>query len=378
MVKEHTLRHRTLKLGLVAATALSAALPLLATQSAYADYAPAKGDIVGVGADTSQYGLDFLADGDAYGDTGYNALGNKNKLISFDGTADANARAAYGVDGGQVGQTTCTPGTGSSVGSANSGSTTGVPCVLNPTIVLRNGLQPVQRPTSSGGGFKALVQDIVAGHNSGTSEVINFARSAGTQSTTATLPGGQNIDQLLVATDTEPILTSEGATTVAAASGGVNVSTFTGTQTLTVGATTNAHTSGTLTVATSAGTATLTYAGTTGTTFTGVTRTSGSGTLATGGAVAFPNTNAFPLSAAQLSIVYAANTGSCVAWSDPRISGVVVNSATTTSGSTTVTEPSGARPAVRSPAPTWAGRSAARASPRVTRWPACRAPRRLP
>ncbi len=180
--------------------------------------------------------------------------------------------------------------------------------------------------------------------------MINFSRSSSTQSTTATLPAGQNIDQLEVATDTLPMLTSEGSAAVAAASNGVNVSTFTGTQSLTVqAAPANAHTSGTLTVATSAGTATLTYTGVSGSAFLGVTRTSGSGTLATGGAVAFPNTNAFPLSAAQLSIIYAANTGSCVAWSDPRISGVVVNSATTTSGSTTVTEPSGARPAVRSP-----------------------------
>ncbi len=48
------MRHRTLKLGLVAATALRLRLPLLvATQSAYADYAPSTGDVVGVGADTS-------------------------------------------------------------------------------------------------------------------------------------------------------------------------------------------------------------------------------------------------------------------------------------------------------------------------------------
>ena len=73
--------------------ALAAALPLLATPSAFADYAPSKGDVVGVGADTLQYTVDFLADGDAYGDTGYNQLGNKNKLISFDATGDANAQA---------------------------------------------------------------------------------------------------------------------------------------------------------------------------------------------------------------------------------------------------------------------------------------------
>ena len=84
----------------------------LATPSAFADYAPSKGDVVGVGSDTLQYMVDFLADGDAYGDTGYNQLGNKNKLVSFDATADANARLAYGVNGGQASQTVCTPGTG--------------------------------------------------------------------------------------------------------------------------------------------------------------------------------------------------------------------------------------------------------------------------
>ena len=84
--------------------------------------------------------------------------------------------------------------------------------MLNPTIVLRAGLQPVQRPNGSGAGFKALVQDIVAGDNASTAangnkaEVINFSRASSTQSTTATLPGTEGIDQLSVATDTLPML----------------------------------------------------------------------------------------------------------------------------------------------------------------------------
>ncbi len=255
------MRHRTFKLGLIAALALSAALPLAATQSAYADYAPSKADVVGVGADALQYIVDFLADGDAYGDTGYNQIGNKNKLISLDATADANGRLAYGVNGGQAAQTTCTPGTGSTAGTGNAtGTNTGAPCVLNPTAVLRAGTQPVQRPNGTGGGFKALVQDIVAGNNGGTKEVINFVRASATQSTAATLPSGVNIDQLEVATDTLPILVSKS-----------------------------------------------------------------------------PTSHAFPLSAAQLSLIYAANSGSCLTWNDPRISGVVVSAATTTSGSTSVT-----------------------------------------
>src|ERR1700728_3581083 len=155
------MRNRTLKLGLVAATALSAAVPLLAAQPAYADYAPAKGGVGGVGADTLQYMIDFAADGDAYGDPGYNSAGNHNKLANFDSTADGNARLAYGVDGGQAGQATCTPGTGGTAGTGNATSTNaGVPCVLNPTIVLRAGTQPVQRPNGSGGGFTAISGDI--------------------------------------------------------------------------------------------------------------------------------------------------------------------------------------------------------------------------
>jgi hypothetical protein len=217
------LRHRTLKLGLIAATAVSAMLPLLATQSAYADYAPSKGDVVGVGSDTLQDMMDFLADGDAYGDTGYNQIGNANKLVSFDATPDFNARLAYGVDGGQASQTTCTPGTGSTVGTANAtGTNTGVPCVLNPTIVLRAGTQAVQRPNGSGAGFSALVQDIIAGNNGGSKEVINFSRASATQTTTASLPAQgttpgsyQGIDQLSLATDTLPMLTDSTTNAVA-------------------------------------------------------------------------------------------------------------------------------------------------------------------
>ena len=153
------MRKRTLKLGLVAVTALSAATPLLATtQSAYADYAPSKGDVVGVGSDTLQYLVDFVADGNAYGDTGYNQIGNKNKLISIDAVPDTNARLAYGVGGGLPGQpNSCNPGTGSGLGTGNKTSNqAGAPCVLNPTVYLRAGLQGVQRPNGSGAGGTAI------------------------------------------------------------------------------------------------------------------------------------------------------------------------------------------------------------------------------
>lgn len=257
------MRYRTLKLGLVAGTALSAALPLLATPAAYADYAPSPTDVVGVGSDTLQNLIGFLAEGDAYGDGGYNQIGNSNKFISFDATADANVRLAYGSLG--LGPN-CSPGTGGTAGTGNGVAVhPDAPCAQNPTIVLRSGTQAVQRPNGSGAGFKALVQDIIAGHNTaGSNEVINFSRASSTQSTSATLPSGQGIAQLSIATDPLPITTS-----------------------------TN-HTSN--------------------------------------------GTTDYPLSAAQLSLIYNGNTGSCITWSNPVISGVS-NSDSFTSGSSTINEP---------------------------------------
>jgi hypothetical protein len=211
--KEFQLRHRTIvKLGLAVATVAATVLPVaLFAGPAFADYAPSGKDVVGVGSDTLQYMIDFLAQGDGYGDNGYNFLNNKYNLVSFDATTDANARLAYGVDGGQASQATCTPGTGSTAGTANSGSTnTGVPCVLNPTIVLRAGLQPVQRPNGSGAGFSALTQDIIAGNNSLTptsaQEVVSFARSSSAQTNPTGLPSGEHIDQITLANDTLPMI----------------------------------------------------------------------------------------------------------------------------------------------------------------------------
>ena len=204
------MRHRAIvTLGLAAATVAGTLLPMAVFAGpAFADYAPNSKDVVGVGSDTLQYMIDFMADGDAYGYPGYNQLGNKYKLVNIDATADANARLAYGVDGGQATQAVCSPGTGSTAGTGNqTGTNTGVPCVLNPTIVLRAGLQPIQRPNGSGAGFKALVQDIVVGDNASTaangtkSEVINFSRASSTQTTTATFPGTEALDQLSLATD---------------------------------------------------------------------------------------------------------------------------------------------------------------------------------
>src|SRR5262249_28097738 len=67
----------------------------LPAQAAPADYQPTALDVVGVGSDTLQFIVDFGADGDPSGDTGYNSAGNLYKLVSLDATADSNARFAY-------------------------------------------------------------------------------------------------------------------------------------------------------------------------------------------------------------------------------------------------------------------------------------------
>lgn len=83
---------------------------------------------------------------------------------------------------------------------------------------------------------------------------------------------------------------SSGATTVAAGSNGVDVTTFAGAGVLNVvTATVGFPTSGTLTVATSGGTAQVTYTGKTQNTFTGCRTASGTGTLSTGGAITMTN-----------------------------------------------------------------------------------------
>jgi ABC-type phosphate transport system substrate-binding protein len=164
-------------MGLAITGTLGAALTMVASATpAFADYAPSSKDVVGVGSDTLQYLSDFVADGDFLGDAGYNALGNKFKLINFDATADGNARLAYGPQGVGTGQ--CAPGTGGTVGTGNQTTThADQPCVLNPTIVLRAGLSPVLRPNGSGAGAAALLAD--------TGHLITYARASACEGPTA-------------------------------------------------------------------------------------------------------------------------------------------------------------------------------------------------
>jgi hypothetical protein len=122
--------------------------------AANADAAPQSGDVVGVGSDTLQYILDFGADGDTTGDAGYNT-GKLARLISFDATADANARAVYGSSGSTPGNLADTTGSG-----------------FNPNAVLRAGQVPRYRPNGSGDGFKELRDD------TGSVQQIQFYRSS--------------------------------------------------------------------------------------------------------------------------------------------------------------------------------------------------------
>jgi len=140
---------RISKLGVIGSGVC--AIALIATSApAFADYAPSSTDVVGVGSDTVQNILDFVADGDNTSDPGYNAVGLSNKLATFDATPDANDRAGY-----------------------LNGSTNSSLKALTPTVVLRAGTSPVQRPNGSGAGINALLAD----HGSaGYQRKIDFVR----------------------------------------------------------------------------------------------------------------------------------------------------------------------------------------------------------
>jgi ABC-type phosphate transport system substrate-binding protein len=173
------MRYGRLKAGLAIAGTLVGVVGM-ATQPAFADYAPTNKDVVGVGSDTLQYLVDFAADGDQLGDPGYNTGGNKFKLINFDATADANARLAYGPQG--VGSNSCAPGDGGTAGTGNQTTNhADQPCTLNPTIVIRAGVSPVQRPNGSGAGAKAIAND--------PSHFITFARASACEGPTCTSGG---------------------------------------------------------------------------------------------------------------------------------------------------------------------------------------------
>jgi len=168
------------KLAVAAGAAGAIALSLVTAVPASADYTPGAGDAVGVGSDTVQNIGDFVADGSHLGDPGFNALNQVNKVVNFDATADLNVRLAYGSVGSKLnpdGSATCTPGTGTIKGTGNQNAThADTICQLNPTIVLRRGLRPIQRPNGSGAGASALRKDIDAGTKN-----IDYSRASSTQ-----------------------------------------------------------------------------------------------------------------------------------------------------------------------------------------------------
>lgn len=170
--------------GLVAAGVLAAG----STAPAGADYAPTAKDVVGVGSDIIQNSMNFLADGVILGTTpftGYNTAGNVNKLISFDSTADTNGRNAF-VDPNLA--------------------ATRIP--LNPTINLRAGASPVQRPNGGGAGLAALVADGVAG-DATKGGLIDFARTpnlpTSAQQATASSTLGSQLHSVQIAVDKQYI-----------------------------------------------------------------------------------------------------------------------------------------------------------------------------
>jgi ABC-type phosphate transport system substrate-binding protein len=217
------------KVGLAAVGAITLAVGLI-SPAANADYAPGPGDIVGVGSDTVQNASDFVADGDNQADAGYNSAGNINRVINFDATPDANARLAYGASGLGNG-TNCAPGTGGTAGTGNQNANhADSPCTLNPTVVLRAGLNPVQRPNGSGAGTNALLNDTCAAPPAtcGTGPfVINYARRSSAAGSTAVNTavanfGGAGLDSITIGNDGLAMLSSSTTNAVALSAAQLN------------------------------------------------------------------------------------------------------------------------------------------------------------
>jgi hypothetical protein len=130
-------------MGLIGASALivpligAGTLPVIGAGTAGADYAATPFDFVGIGGDTPQFSLDFLANGDADADPGFNATGDQKRLVTFDAESDANGRAAYYA--------------------GDAGAESGL--AQDPTDVLREGENPTQRTSSSGNAITTLSND---------------------------------------------------------------------------------------------------------------------------------------------------------------------------------------------------------------------------
>lgn len=165
----------------VAVVAISGCVVTL-SPPAGADPAPTATDVVGVGSDVVQYAMDFLADG--YGaNGGYNSAANPNRLVSFDATADGNGRASW------------------------SDPNLGTPSSLLPTVVLRAGTSPAQRPNGGSAGMAALLAD-----GTGANQRIDFVRTpnipTSAQQTQAQANLGTPLHTVQIASDEQVIATA--------------------------------------------------------------------------------------------------------------------------------------------------------------------------
>ncbi len=160
----------------------AAVFPILGAGSAFGDYAPQPGDIVGIGGDTPQYAVDFALNGDAVGDAGFDQQATVNRVVSFFATPDSNGRSAY----------------------TDSVTTNGPSTSLFPTDVLRAGTTPTPRVSSSGNAISALLAD------TGSTEQINFISSASeptaAQQSTAGTNGWGFLHVVRIATDSVQVV----------------------------------------------------------------------------------------------------------------------------------------------------------------------------
>ncbi|MFL6160260.1 MAG: substrate-binding domain-containing protein [Marmoricola sp.] len=157
---------------------------LYAPNAVQADPAGQPNDVVGVGSDIMQNSLNFIADGLGAA-PGYNGSGNRNRLFSYDASGDANGRKA-GTD----------PALGASV-------------ALNPSVILRAGTSPIQRPNGGGTGLSALIAD---GQGGVSANKISFARSpnlpTAAQQTQAQANLGSLLHSVQIGTDIDYIATA--------------------------------------------------------------------------------------------------------------------------------------------------------------------------
>ena len=86
---------RRLVTGATCTTLVAASVALMAPAHANPSFVPVDSDIVGVGSDTTQFAMNYLADGNA-GVAGYNAGRTSARLVSFDATGGGTVTLKQG------------------------------------------------------------------------------------------------------------------------------------------------------------------------------------------------------------------------------------------------------------------------------------------